>query len=63
MNDQALAQSFSEPRRSSRQRREVYGTLNETMLVRNRVSRDGEDRQGGVCDIIMKAHNFLESCF
>ena len=54
MNDEALAQSFSEPRRSSRQRREVYGTLNETMLVRNRVSRDAEDQQVGVCNIVIK---------
>ena len=34
----AVAGSYAEPRRSSRQRREVYGTLNETMLVRNPVA-------------------------
>ena len=44
----AVAGSYTEPRRSSRQRREVYGTLNETMLVRNSVPAKGHqerDRQ------------------
>ncbi len=43
-----LAEQFSEPRRSVRQRREVYGTLNEKLMVKKgvvdkNISLNGED--------------------
>ena len=41
----AVAGCYAEPRRSSRQRREVYGTLNETMLVRNPVADSAKGTQ------------------
>ena len=41
----AVAGSYTEPRRSSRQRREVYGTLNETMLVKNPVADSAKGHQ------------------
>ena len=50
--------SLSEPRRSSRQRREVYGTLNEKLLVWNKVkgskSEDGKEVIGFMFYILEK---------